>query len=103
MLDVVAPLDQKLLALRWARLLTQEQLACRAGISVIALRNLERGRAERPRAGTVRALARTLGVSPLDLADPTLSTAQVLRRAERSEAGRGADPESPEEPGEAGE
>lgn len=77
-------IGEKLSELRHARLLTQQELADAAEISVQALRSLEAGRVRHPRRGNVRKLADALGVAALDLADPGLSAAQVLRRAERN-------------------
>ncbi|HEX6684526.1 MAG TPA: tetratricopeptide repeat protein [Candidatus Limnocylindrales bacterium] len=50
-------------ALREQGLLTQEELAARAGLSVGMIRNLEAGRIRRPRASSVRALADVLATS----------------------------------------
>ncbi|MGQ0837990.1 tetratricopeptide repeat protein [Actinokineospora sp.] len=47
--------------------LTQQQLADRSGISVRALRYIERGTVGRPRPDSVRKLAAAVGVSPDDL------------------------------------
>jgi DNA-binding SARP family transcriptional activator/DNA-binding XRE family transcriptional regulator len=47
---------------RQAAGLTQEQLALRAGLSVGAVRDVEQGRTSRPRAASVRRLARGLGL-----------------------------------------
>jgi DNA-binding SARP family transcriptional activator/tetratricopeptide (TPR) repeat protein/DNA-binding XRE family transcriptional regulator len=44
--------------------LTQRQLADRSGLSVAAVRDLEQGRSQRPRAGSLTALATVLGVEP---------------------------------------
>ncbi|MFJ3576467.1 helix-turn-helix domain-containing protein [Streptomyces rubiginosohelvolus] len=49
--------------------LSQEAAASRAGISTRALRDIERGRALRPRVHTLRSLAATLGLSDDELAD----------------------------------
>ena len=78
---------RKLAELRHARLLTQQQLSERAGVSVQALRALEAGRAQWPRPATTRNLAKALAVDPFDLANPGLTAAQVLRRAERPSGG----------------
>ncbi|MFI7325315.1 BTAD domain-containing putative transcriptional regulator [Streptomyces rubiginosohelvolus] len=48
--------------------LSQEAAASRAGISTRALRDIERGRARRPRVHTLRSLAGTLGLSDDELA-----------------------------------
>jgi tetratricopeptide (TPR) repeat protein/transcriptional regulator with XRE-family HTH domain len=50
-------------AYRLRDLLTQEQLAERAGMSPRAIRELERGRVRRPQAGSVRLLADALGLA----------------------------------------
>ncbi|MGW1295429.1 helix-turn-helix domain-containing protein [Streptomyces sp. NPDC002533] len=49
--------------------LSQEAAAARAGISARALRDIERGRALRPRAYTLRSLAGPLGLSDDELTD----------------------------------
>ncbi|WP_236602348.1 helix-turn-helix domain-containing protein, partial [Streptomyces sp. MBT72] len=49
--------------------LSQEAAASWAGISTRALRDIERGRARRPRVHTLRSLAATLGLSDDELAD----------------------------------
>ncbi|WP_051385389.1 BTAD domain-containing putative transcriptional regulator [Actinokineospora inagensis] len=51
--------------------LTQQQLAERSGVSVRALRYIERGEVGMPRAGSVRRLAEALGVDPAVLTDGT--------------------------------
>ncbi|MFJ9107531.1 BTAD domain-containing putative transcriptional regulator [Streptomyces sp. NPDC102283] len=56
-------------ALRRRAGLSQEAAASRAGISTRALRDIERGRARRPRPRTLRSLAGTLGLSGEELAD----------------------------------
>jgi transcriptional regulator with XRE-family HTH domain/tetratricopeptide (TPR) repeat protein len=48
---------------RVARLLTQEELAKRSGVSVRTIRNFEAGRALRPHLNSVRALADALGLT----------------------------------------
>src|SRR3984957_1695567 len=42
--------------------LSQRELAARSGLSVTAVRDLEQGRSRRPRAGSLTALARALGL-----------------------------------------
>lgn len=56
-------------ALRRRAGLSQEAAASRAGISTRALRDIERGRARRPRPRTLRSLAATLGLGGEELAD----------------------------------
>lgn len=59
----------RLRALRERRALTQEELAQMAGLNRVTINTIEGGHAE-PRAGTVRKLARALGVEPSDLMAP---------------------------------
>ncbi|MGW6717798.1 BTAD domain-containing putative transcriptional regulator [Streptomyces sp. NPDC054995] len=63
------PLGPRIQAFRRRAGLSQEAAASRAGISTRALRDIERGRAHRPRAGTLRGLAEPLGLSGDELAD----------------------------------
>jgi len=58
-------------AYRERALLTQEQLADRAGVSVRTIRDLERGRIQRPLPATVRLLADALGIPEQQRALPT--------------------------------
>jgi tetratricopeptide (TPR) repeat protein/transcriptional regulator with XRE-family HTH domain len=58
-----ATLAGRLRLLRTRALLTQEQLAERARLSVRTVRNLEAGRIRRPRAGSLRQLADALGLT----------------------------------------
>jgi tetratricopeptide (TPR) repeat protein/transcriptional regulator with XRE-family HTH domain len=58
-----ATLAERLRLLRTRALLTQEQLAERAHLSVRTVRNLEAGHIRRPRAGSLRLLAEALGLS----------------------------------------
>jgi tetratricopeptide (TPR) repeat protein/transcriptional regulator with XRE-family HTH domain len=58
-----ATLAERLRLLRTQALLTQEQLAERARLSVRTVRNLEAGRIRRPRAGSLRLLADALGLT----------------------------------------
>jgi tetratricopeptide (TPR) repeat protein len=58
----VATLAERLRLLRSRALLTQEQLAERARLSVRTVRNLEAGRIRRPRARSLRLLADALGL-----------------------------------------
>ena len=75
--------------LREGALLSQEDLAERAGISVRTVRNLEAGRIERPRPSTVARLATALG---LDGVDP-LHTRPVPTGPPGEPAGPAAPPE----------
>ena len=74
-------------AARERALLSQEELAARAGVSPRTLRYLESGRTRRPRLASVRILADTLG----------------LRGAERDRFERAAVPPAPEAPADAAE
>jgi tetratricopeptide (TPR) repeat protein/transcriptional regulator with XRE-family HTH domain len=56
----------QVLALRQRLGMTQEELAVRTGVSVRSIRNLEAGRTERPRPGTVRLLADAFGLAGAD-------------------------------------
>ncbi len=62
------PLGELLRGLRVRAGLTQQQVADRSGLSVRALRYLERGSVGAPREGSLRALAEALGVAAADLA-----------------------------------
>ncbi|MFC0030253.1 tetratricopeptide repeat protein [Micromonospora chaiyaphumensis] len=68
-------------------LLTQEELAARAGVSVRHLREIESGRVQSPRGSTVRALADALGLSEPDR--------ERWQRAARDMAGELPDPVDP--------
>ncbi|MFE7136801.1 BTAD domain-containing putative transcriptional regulator [Streptomyces sp. NPDC057644] len=63
-----SPLGPRIQAFRRRAGLSQEAAASRAGISTRALRDIERGRAHRPRPGTLRGLAEPLGLSGDELA-----------------------------------
>jgi tetratricopeptide (TPR) repeat protein/transcriptional regulator with XRE-family HTH domain len=63
-----ATLAERLRLLRTRALLTQEQLAERARVSVRTVRNLEAGRIRRPRAGSLRLLADALGLTEAERA-----------------------------------
>lgn len=49
--------------------MTQEELACRAGVSVRTVRDTESGRVRRPRTATVELLAVALGLGPAERAE----------------------------------
>lgn len=73
---------QNLLQLRRQRELTQQGLARKAGISLVAYRNIETGVSE-PRAQTLHALANALGVSVRDLLVATPPLQAVRFRAQK--------------------
>ena len=56
-------MDHALKRLRQERLLTQEELAAQAGITVSTLSRIETGKTS-PRLRTIRDLAQALGISP---------------------------------------
>ena len=56
-------MDHPLKRLRQERLLTQEELAAQAGITVSTLSRIETGKTS-PRLRTIRDLAQALGISP---------------------------------------
>ena len=59
----------RLAALRERAVLTQKELAARAGVSQLAVHNIESGKSE-PRPATIRKIARALGVKPQELLEP---------------------------------
>ncbi|PPK68953.1 tetratricopeptide repeat protein [Actinokineospora auranticolor] len=59
--------------------LTQQQLAERSGVSIRALRYIERGAVGMPRADSLRRLAAALGVTPEALADGAARPAKPVR------------------------
>ncbi|NYI79130.1 BTAD domain-containing putative transcriptional regulator [Nocardioides panzhihuensis] len=61
----------RLRLLREERSLTQGALAEAAGVSVASIRDLEQGRTRRPRAASLRALARALDLTPEEAAEFT--------------------------------
>lgn len=65
-------------------LLTQEELAARAGLNVRTIRRLENGDLRRPRSASVRLLIEALGLDP---AEADLLTAATTGRAPRHPAG----------------
>ncbi|MFE3176916.1 BTAD domain-containing putative transcriptional regulator [Amycolatopsis sp. NPDC059090] len=72
--------------------MTQEELARLAGLSVRALRYIERGQVHRPRAGSVRRLAAVFGLDPDDWAEPRPAHLAILGPLELRLGGRPADP-----------
>jgi tetratricopeptide (TPR) repeat protein/DNA-binding XRE family transcriptional regulator len=81
--QAAAPLAERLRWLRARAMLTQEELAERARLSVRTVRNLEAGHIRRPRSGSIRLLAAALG----------LSEQERVLLAELAE--RGSDPAKP--------
>jgi transcriptional regulator with XRE-family HTH domain len=73
------PFSQNLRRLRLERFLSQAELARQSGLHTITISRLEAGRAK-PSIRTVRALAKSLAVTPGELATP----------AELAEADKGA-------------
>ncbi len=68
MLDVMPRISgEKLRAVRDQRLLSQRELAERAGLSPTTILKLEADRVEDPHPRTVRKLAAALGVDPTEL------------------------------------
>ena len=68
-------LGERIATLREERALTQAELAEKAGISPSTLSLIESGKVPRPHVGTVRKIARALGVEPKDLR----STEELVR------------------------
>ena len=62
----VLRIGEKVREIRKRRLLTQEQLADKAGVGVNTIIRIERNQVE-PHSRTIRKLAAALGVSPADL------------------------------------
>jgi transcriptional regulator with XRE-family HTH domain len=70
---------KNLVAIRARRMWTQARLAEEAGVSPTTVSGIESGRISRPHFGTLRKLARALGVEPEDLISPSPSSvAEVL-------------------------
>jgi transcriptional regulator with XRE-family HTH domain len=63
------PIGERLKALRIARGMTQLELAQATGLSLSIIAQLEQGETANPRLNTVKALARALEVSLLELAE----------------------------------
>ncbi len=66
-------------ALRFESGLTQDQLAARAGISTVAITQLEIGRTLNPRIETLAALARALNVPLGRLTEPWATDAKAAK------------------------
>jgi transcriptional regulator with XRE-family HTH domain len=65
-MPVVVYIGEKLREVRTRRLLTQEELAQKAGVSQSTIANIERDNAE-PQFRTIRKLAKALDVDPTEL------------------------------------
>ena len=65
-MPVVVYIGEKLKATRTRRLLTQDELAERAGVSQSTIANIERDNAE-PQFRTIRKLAKALDIEPTEL------------------------------------
>jgi transcriptional regulator with XRE-family HTH domain len=65
-MPIVVYIGENLKALRTRRLLTQDELAERAGVSQSTIANIERDNAE-PQFRTIRKLAKALDVDPTEL------------------------------------
>jgi transcriptional regulator with XRE-family HTH domain len=63
---VVVYIGEKLREVRTKRLLTQDELANKAGVSQSTIANIERDNAE-PQGRTIRKLAKALDVDPTEL------------------------------------
>ena len=66
---LIMPIGERLKALRIARGMTQLELAQATGLSLSIIAQLEQGETANPRLNTVKALARALEVSLLELAE----------------------------------
>jgi transcriptional regulator with XRE-family HTH domain len=66
----MSPVGKRLKQLREAAGLTQQELAFRAGLSVSNLSQIEQGKKADPRASTLLALARALGVTMESFFEP---------------------------------
>lgn len=70
MLDIMPRISgEKLREVRDRRLLSQRELAERAGLSPTTILKLEAGRVEEPHPRTVRKLTEALGVDPAELVE----------------------------------
>jgi transcriptional regulator with XRE-family HTH domain len=87
-LEMVMPINDRLKELRAAAGLTQQQLAVAAGLSVSAVTQIEAGKIPDPRVGTLRKLARALGVTLDDLAPDEEPLAEEPKKG-RGRKGKG--------------
>lgn len=65
-MPAVAYIGEKLKGLRQAKVLTQHQLAAKAGVSQVAIARIETNKSE-PHFTTIQKLAAALGVEPAEL------------------------------------
>lgn len=83
------PIKDRLKQLRKATGLTQQALATAAGMSISVVVQIESGKIPDPRVGTLKRLAKALGVGLLDLAGDNGGEPEALDQAE---------PEQPKKP-----
>src|SRR5215212_1590917 len=74
----------RLTVIREHRMWTQGRLAEEAGVSPTTVSGIENGRISRPHFGTVKKLARALGVDPRELLATTTSSSRGLEERARS-------------------
>jgi tetratricopeptide (TPR) repeat protein/transcriptional regulator with XRE-family HTH domain len=91
--NVVGSFGQLLRGYRLAAGLTQEELAERAGLSIRAVSDMERGRTARPYARSVRLLATALALD--DAARGQLMTAMIARPGEPADSSQGRTARNP--------
>ncbi len=78
--EAFAAIASRVKQLRYGKGWGPDELAGRAKISRTALYQIENGRTEQPRAGTVRRLARALGVDPAELLQARATEPSALLR-----------------------
>ena len=94
MVGLMTPIAENLKRLRTAAGLTQQEVAVAAGLNASIVAQIEQGRNLDPRMGTLRALARSLGVKMDELVngpedDPPAAAAKKARGKKRPAAGGG--------------
>jgi len=96
--EAFAALATRVKQLRYGKGWGPDELAGRAKISRTALYQIENGRTEQPRAGTVRRLARALGVDPAELLQARVSGVEsTLKGAMSGELDLGSERSTGEE------